>query len=126
MDYVRLLSLGINLVAAGGMGDISDLPLAAFIPDGLSETGPSIGLCLAASGVHTILGGVPDNLTQRAAGYLDDGFEKIYGGRLVFESDPLKIAQIMIGRIDQKRQALGIDKARERVLFDMAMRREVK
>ena len=29
----------------------------------------------------------------------------------------------MIEHIDKKREALGIDKARERVLFDMAMRR---
>jgi carbon-monoxide dehydrogenase catalytic subunit len=31
----------------------------------------------------------------------------------------------MIAHIDSKRKALGIDKARERVLFDMDMRREM-
>jgi carbon-monoxide dehydrogenase catalytic subunit len=31
----------------------------------------------------------------------------------------------MIEQIDKKRKALGIDKARERVLFDMEMRREL-
>ena len=31
----------------------------------------------------------------------------------------------MIDHIDKKRKALGIDKARERVLFDMAKRREL-
>jgi carbon-monoxide dehydrogenase catalytic subunit len=29
----------------------------------------------------------------------------------------------MIAHIDKKRKALGLEKARERVLFDMAMRR---
>jgi anaerobic carbon-monoxide dehydrogenase catalytic subunit len=32
----------------------------------------------------------------------------------------------MIAHIDKKRQALGIDKTRERVLYDMAMRRELE
>jgi carbon-monoxide dehydrogenase catalytic subunit len=31
----------------------------------------------------------------------------------------------MVAHIDKKRKALGIDKARERVLFDMDMRREM-
>lgn len=39
--------------------------------------------------------------------------------------DPLEIAKIMIERIDAKRAALGIDKKRERVLFDMEMRRDL-
>jgi len=37
--------------------------------------------------------------------------------------DPVKAAGMMIAHIDKKRKALGLDKARERVLFDMAMRR---
>jgi carbon-monoxide dehydrogenase catalytic subunit len=36
------------------------------------------------------------------------------------------MAQMMIAHIDKKRKALGIDKARERVLFDMAARREIE
>jgi carbon-monoxide dehydrogenase catalytic subunit len=32
----------------------------------------------------------------------------------------------MIAHIDKKRKALGIDKARERVLYDMEMRRELE
>jgi carbon-monoxide dehydrogenase catalytic subunit len=35
-------------------------------------------------------------------------------------------AKKMIAHIDSKRQALGIDKARERVLFDMEMRRQME
>jgi carbon-monoxide dehydrogenase catalytic subunit len=37
----------------------------------------------------------------------------------------LEIAKLMIERIDAKRNALGIDKQRERVLFDMEMRRDL-
>ena len=36
------------------------------------------------------------------------------------------MAKMMIDHIDKKRKALGIDKARERVLFDMASRREME
>jgi carbon-monoxide dehydrogenase catalytic subunit len=32
----------------------------------------------------------------------------------------------MIEHIDKKRKALGIDKSRERVLYDMEMRRELE
>jgi len=43
-----------------------------------------------------------------------------------FESDPFKAAHMMIDHIDKKRKALGIDKARDRVLYDMAMRRDLE
>ena len=52
--------------------------------------------------------------------------EQVYGGMWAFEPDPVKAAQLMIEHIDKKRKALGIDKARERVLYDMAKRRELE
>ena len=39
---------------------------------------------------------------------------------------PQEMACPMIEHIDKKRKALGIDKARERVLFDMDARRELE
>jgi carbon-monoxide dehydrogenase catalytic subunit len=41
------------------------------------------------------------------------------------ETDPIETARKMIAHIDSKRKALGIDKARERILMDMASRREL-
>jgi carbon-monoxide dehydrogenase catalytic subunit len=38
------------------------------------------------------------------------------------EPDPIKHAHKMIAHIDKKRKALGIDKARERVMMDFAAR----
>jgi carbon-monoxide dehydrogenase catalytic subunit len=35
------------------------------------------------------------------------------------------MAKLMLAHIDKKRKALGIDKARERTLVDMADRREM-
>ena len=37
----------------------------------------------------------------------------------------MEMARKMIAHIDAKRETLGINKARERVLMDMAMRREL-
>jgi len=42
-----------------------------------------------------------------------------------FCNRPVADGAKMITHIDNKRKALGIDKARERVLYDMAMRREL-
>ncbi len=50
---------------------------------------------------------------------------KFTAGCWDIEEDPLKLAQKMIDRIDLKRKELGIDKKRERVLFDMEMRRDL-
>jgi carbon-monoxide dehydrogenase catalytic subunit len=49
----------------------------------------------------------------------------MFKGMWAYEPDPVKGAQRMIAHIDKKRKALGIDKARERVFFDMAMRRAI-
>jgi carbon-monoxide dehydrogenase catalytic subunit len=42
------------------------------------------------------------------------------------EADPIKHAHKMIAHIDKKRKALRIDQARERVLVDMAARRDLE
>jgi len=58
--------------------------------------------------------------------YLYKEFENIYGGMWDCEPDPIKHAHKMIAHIDKKRKELGIDKARDRVLMDMADRREME
>ena len=57
--------------------------------------------------------------------YIFEEFEKLYGGMWDLEIDPVKHAQKMIAHIDKKRKELGIDKARERVLMDMADRQAI-
>jgi len=42
------------------------------------------------------------------------------------EVDPVKHARKMIAHIDKKRQALGIDRARERILVVMDSRRAME
>ena len=44
----------------------------------------------------------------------------------MWEEDPINLAHNMITAIDEKREALGINKKKERVLMDMAMRRDLE
>jgi len=55
-----------------------------------------------------------------------EGLEELGFGKWGFTVDPYEMAHMMIAHIDKKRKALGIDKARERVLFDMAARRDLE
>jgi len=115
------------VVKDGGLGnDISDLPAAGAAPEWMSEKAISIGQYFAASGMYTVFGVTwPTSGSKELTNYLFKDMEKIYGGRWDFAEDPLEMARKMIAHIDLKRRELGIDKARERVLFDMADRREL-
>jgi anaerobic carbon-monoxide dehydrogenase catalytic subunit len=115
-------------VKDGGLGDdISDLPAAGAAPEWMSEKAVAIGQYFVASGVYTVFGTTfPTTGSKEFSNHLFKEMEEMYGGMWDFQPDPLKAAQLMIAHIDKKRQALGIDKARERVLYDMAMRRELE
>ena len=56
---------------------------------------------------------------------LFNGLEKQGFGKWGFTADPYEMARMMIAHIDKKRKALGIDKARDRVLMDMADRQNL-
>jgi carbon-monoxide dehydrogenase catalytic subunit len=78
-----------------------------------------------ASGVLIIFGRelLPVSGSENVSNYLFGGIEKDFGGRWAVESDPFKAAEIMLAHIEGKRDALGINKVRERKLYDMADRR---
>ncbi len=128
VDNARILIAATAMVKDGGLGDdISDLPAAGAAPEWMSEKAISIGQYFVASGVFTVFGVTWPTLgSKELTNYLFKDFEDMYGGKWAFEPDPIKAAQLMIAHIDKKRKALGIDKARERVLYDMAMRRELE
>jgi len=58
--------------------------------------------------------------------YLFEELENIYGGMWDMVADPIEHAHAIIAHIDKKRKALGIDKARERILMDMADRQKLE
>jgi|Deesub1362A_J573_1020465.scaffolds.fasta_scaffold00060_8 carbon-monoxide dehydrogenase catalytic subunit len=125
VDNSRILMAATEVVKAGGLGkDISDLPAAGSAPEWMSEKAISIGHYFVASGVYTVFGvGLPVSGAPRFAEYIFKELEQIYGGMWDVEPDPYEHAKKLIAHIDKKRKALGLDKARERKLFDMADRR---
>jgi|LQYC01.1.fsa_nt_gi carbon-monoxide dehydrogenase, catalytic subunit len=128
VDNSRILIAATAVVKEGGLGDdISDLPVAGCAPEWMSEKAVSIGHYFVASGVYTIFGTTfPTTGCEKLTNYLFKGLEAELGGMWDFVEDPLEMAKKMIAHIDRKREALGINKARERVLMDMAMRREME
>jgi carbon-monoxide dehydrogenase catalytic subunit len=124
VDNSRILLAATEVVNAGGLGnDICDLPAAGSAPEWMSEKAISIGHYFVASGVYTVFGyHLPLEGAPVFKDYLYKEMENIYGGKWDCEPDPIKHAHKMIAHIDKKRKELGIDKARERVLMDMADR----
>lgn len=127
VDNSRILMAATAVVKAGGLGDdISDLPAVGAALEWMSEKAVAIGHYFVASGVFTVFGTTwPTTGSEEVTKHLFEEFENITKGKWAFEPDPLKAAKLMIDAIDAKRKALGIDKARDRVLFDMAKRREI-
>lgn len=127
VDNSRILLAATEVVKAGGLGnDISDLPAAGSAPEWMSEKAISIGHYFVASGVYTVFGvTLPVSGAPVFKDYLFKELEKIYGGMWDLVEDPIEHARKMIAHIDKKRKALGIDKARERVLMDMADRQKL-
>ncbi len=127
VDNTRILVAATMMVKDGGLGDdISDLPVAGADLEWVSEPAASIGQYFVGSGVFTVLGIDASALGCRGmTDFLSHDFEKLYGGMWAFEPDPVRAARLMIEHIDRKRRALGIDKSRERILYDMDMRREL-
>jgi len=125
VDNSRILTILANIVAEGGLGeDIADLPVAGAAPEWMSEKAISIGMYFVASGVFTVIGEpLPILGSENLTRYLTEEIEKEIGGKWAFERDPIKAAQLMLEHIEKKRDALGINVARERKLYDMDERR---
>jgi len=128
VDNSRILMAATEVVKAGGLGkDISDLPAAGSAPEWMSEKAISIGHYFVASGVYTVFGvTLPVTGAPKFQNHLFHDMEELYGGMWDLVEDPYEHAAKMIAHIDKKRKALGIDKARERVLMDMADRQKLE
>ena len=128
VDNSRILIAASEMVRAGGLGDsIADLPAAGAAPEWMSEKAISIGQYFVATGVFTVFGVTfPITANTRFKEHLIEGLEKQGLGKWGFAKDPYEMAKMMIEHIDKKRKELGIDKARERILFDMEDRRQIE
>jgi carbon-monoxide dehydrogenase catalytic subunit len=128
VDNSRILIACAEMVRVGGLGEsIADLPVAGAAPEWMSEKAISIGHYFVASGVYTVFG-VTYPIIQETKFHelLFGGLEEMGFGKWGFAPDPHDMAHLMLQHIDKKREALGIHKARERVLVDMAARRDLE
>jgi carbon-monoxide dehydrogenase catalytic subunit len=125
VDNSRILIAASEMVRVGGLGDcIADLPAAGCAPEWMSEKAIAIGHYFVASGVYVVFGHTfPMTKGTKFEKHLFEDLEGLGFGKWGFAEDPKEMARMMIAHIDKKRAQLGIDKARERVLLDMADRR---
>jgi carbon-monoxide dehydrogenase catalytic subunit len=128
VDNSRILLAATEVVNAGGLGkDICDWPVAGSAPEWMSEKAISIGQYVVASGIYTVFGvTLPTSGAPTFHNYICKELEKLYGAMWDVEPDPIKHAHLLIAHIDKKRKELGIDKARDRVLMDMASRQALE
>ena len=128
VDNSRILMACSEMVKVGGLGEsIADLPVVGAAPEWMSEKAICIGQYFVASGVFTVFG-VTYPIVEETKFHklLFGGLEEMGFGKWGFTADPHEMAKMMIAHIDKKRKALGIDKTRERVLVDMADRRDLE
>jgi carbon-monoxide dehydrogenase catalytic subunit len=127
VDNSRILIAASEMVKTGGLGEsIADLPVAGAAPEWMSEKAICIGQYFVASGVFTVFGVTfPIVEETKFHKHLFQGLEEQGMGKWGFTPDPYEMARMMIAHIDAKRKALGIDKARERVLMDMTDRQQL-
>ncbi|MGD8655703.1 MAG: anaerobic carbon-monoxide dehydrogenase catalytic subunit, partial [Desulfobacterales bacterium] len=128
VDNSRILIACAEMVRVGGLGDsIADLPVAGAAPEWYSEKALAIGHYFVASGVYTVFGVTyPIIKETRFYQHIFEDLENQGMGKWGFTKDPYEMARLMIHHIDKKRRQLGIDKSRERVLIDMADRRQLQ
>ena len=126
VDNSRILIAATEMVREGGLGDdISDLPAIGTAPLWMSEKAVAIGQYFVASGAQVVFQSLPTSGAKVFDKYLQDDIMKTLGAHWNVVEDPLEIAKLMIRKIEEKREALGINKKQDRVLFDMAMRRDL-
>jgi len=126
VDNSRILIAATEMVRQGGLGDdITDLPAIGTAPLWMSEKAVAIGQYFVASGAQVVFQDLPTTGAKNFNKYLLEGIMDQLGAHWNVAKEPLEIARLMIEKIDAKRDALGINKKKERVLFDMDMRRDL-
>ncbi len=110
VDNTRILTVLSQCASEGGLGeDISDLPVAGFAPEWMSEKAISIGIYFVASGVTTWMGvGSPVGGSPEVTRIITDGWKNKVGASFYFEADHKKSVQEAIAHIDAKRKALKL------------------
>lgn len=134
VDNSRILTIVTAMAAEGGLSDeIGGMPAVGIAPEWMSEKAIAIGCYFAASGVPVIFGGEsPVGASKEVTKIMTEVWFERFMGALHFEPDPEKMLQMCLDYIDKARETLKLRKyepgkfGAERVLMDMAARREIK
>jgi len=134
VDNSRILTIVSAMAAEGGLSDeIGGMPAVGIAPEWMSEKAIAIGCYFAASGVPVIFGGEsPVGASQEVTKIMTEVWLERFRGAMHFEPDPEKILEIALAYIDNARAALKLKPyelgrfGTERVLMDMAARRELE
>jgi carbon-monoxide dehydrogenase catalytic subunit len=109
------------------------MPAVGIAPEWMSEKAVAIGCYLAASGFPVIFGGEsPVEASKEVTKIMTEVWFERFRGSLQFEPDPEKILILTLDYIDKAREALKLRKyepgkfGAERVLLDMAARRDIE
>ncbi|MCX8070167.1 MAG: hypothetical protein N2738_06660, partial [Thermodesulfovibrionales bacterium] len=134
VDNSRILTILSAMAEEGGLSDeIGGMPGVGIAPEWMSEKAIAIGCYFVASGVPVIFGGEsPVKASPEVTRILTETWLERFRGAFHFEEDPSKMVDLALQYIDNARDALKLKKyepgkfATERVLLDMAARREIE
>ena len=115
VDNSRVDDLLVALANRVGVG-VRDLPVAGSSPEPQSPKALAIGTFFIAQGVDVHIGlnapisGSPfvENALTADKGDFAVTTDELFGGKLIYEEDPIKAAHLLIQRIIKKRKALGL------------------
>jgi carbon-monoxide dehydrogenase catalytic subunit len=133
VDNSRILTIATAMAHEGGLSDeIGGMPAVGIAPEWMSEKAIAIGAYFAASGVPVIFGGTsPVGASKEVTRIMTEVWWERFRGPMYFEPDPERMLQLALQYIDNARIALKLRKyepgrfGTERVLMDMAARREL-
>ncbi len=134
VDNSRILTILTAMVDEGGLSDeIGGMPGVGIAPEWMSEKAIAIGTYFVASGVPVIFGGKsPVGSSKEVTRIMIEVWLERFRGAFHFEEDPEKMLAIALDYIDGAREGLKLKKyepgkfGAERVLMDMAARRELE
>jgi carbon-monoxide dehydrogenase catalytic subunit len=134
VDNSRILTIATAMAEEGGLSDeIGGMPAVGIAPEWMSEKAIAIGCYFAASGIPVIFGGEsPVEASKEVTKIMTEVWFERFKGALHFEPDPEKMLAMTLDYIDKARAALKLRPyepgkfGTEKVLMDMAARREIE
>ena len=128
VDNSRILMAASYVVDEGGLGsDLAQLPAIGAAPEWMSEKAVAIAHYFVASGIDVVLGRPFHTMGSEAlTKYLCEELDDVVGARFHYIDDVERAVETMCAHIEKKRDALGINRATERKLYDMKDRRELR